>query len=103
MDTAMRLLQSSYGSIDQRLAPMHRDFVIHVANLNGTEMTGRLALSSYIALVSIGTARPTIDSLAVLGEVTISGAAAKLDDLADQLQIASDSGAKNILLPVSAT
>lgn len=102
MDTAMRLLQSTYGSIDQRLAPMHRDFVIHVANLNGTEMSGRLALSSYIALVSIGTARPTIDSLAVLGEVTISGIATKLDDLADQLQIASDSGAKNILLPVSA-
>ncbi|WP_461213059.1 protease Lon-related BREX system protein BrxL [Lacticaseibacillus sp. GG6-2] len=101
MDTAMRLLQSSYARIDQRISPNHHDFVLHVANLNAVELTGHIALASYIALVSIGTGRATIDSLAVLGDVTISGVAAKFDDLADQLQIASDSGAKNILLPIS--
>ncbi|WP_425483982.1 protease Lon-related BREX system protein BrxL [Lacticaseibacillus absianus] len=102
MDTAMRLLQSSYATIDQRLSPNHHDFVLHVANLNGLEMTGQLALTSYIALVSIGAGRATLDSLVVLGDVTIGGTAAKLDGLADQLQIASDSGAKNVLIPVSA-
>lgn len=103
MDTAMRLLQTTFNHIDQRIAPTHHDFVLHVGNLNATDMTGHIALASYIALISISTGRPTIDSLAVLGDVTISGAAIKLDALADQMQIASDSGAKNILLPTSAT
>ncbi|WP_225047870.1 protease Lon-related BREX system protein BrxL [Lacticaseibacillus kribbianus] len=98
----MRLLTTSYRSIDQRIAPDRHDYVLHVSNLNGTGMTGSLTLASLIALTSIAVSRSTIDSLAVLGDVTIGGQAGKIDVLADTLQVAHEAGAKNVLLPVSA-
>ncbi|MHA3066811.1 protease Lon-related BREX system protein BrxL [Lacticaseibacillus saniviri] len=102
MESAMRLLMTNYSQIDQRISPSHHNFVIHSTNLNSQEGPGRLTVASYVALVSIAVGRPTIDSLAVLGDITISGNPVPLDDLADTLQVASDSGAKNILVPVSA-
>lgn len=39
-------------------------------------------------------------SLAVLGEVSISGTMIKMDNLADTLQVCLDSGAKKVLLPM---
>lgn len=102
MDAAMRLLLTHFRKIDQRIAPKRHNFVLHIGNLNGTGTTSHLTLASYIALASIGVGRPTIDSLAIIGDITISGEPSKVDDLADSLQVAKESGAKNILLPVSA-
>ena len=62
-------------------------------------MTGKLALPSLIALCSIALARPTLGSLAVLGEISISGTIIKVDELANTLQCCLDSGAKKVLIP----
>ena len=56
-------------------------------------MTGKLALPSLIALCSIALGRPTLGSLAVLGEISISGTIMKVDELANTLQCCLDSGA----------
>jgi ATP-dependent Lon protease len=72
-----------------------------VQNLNGYDMTRDLALSTLIALASISLSKPTIDSLVVLGTITIGGTLQRLDDLADTLQVAHDSGAKKVLLPMT--
>lgn len=60
-------------------------------------MTGKLALPTLIALCSIALGRPTVSSLAVLGEISIS----EVDELANSLQVCLDSGAKKVLLPIS--
>ena len=57
-------------------------------------MTGKLALPSLIALCSIALNRPTLGSLAVLGEISISGTMIKVDELANTLQCCLDSGAR---------
>ena len=62
-------------------------------------MTGKLALPSLIALCSIALGRPTLGSLAVLGEISISGTMMKVDELANTLQCCLDSGAKKVLIP----
>ena len=64
-------------------------------------MTGRLAMPTLIALCSIALAKPTVSSLAVLGEISISGTLIKVDELANTLQICLDSGAKKVLLPIT--
>ena len=40
-------------------------------------------------------------SLAVLGEISISGTMIKVDELANALQVCVDSGAKKVLLPMT--
>ena len=40
-------------------------------------------------------------SLAVLGEISISGTMMKVDELANSLQVCLDSGAKRVLLPIT--
>lgn len=64
-------------------------------------MTGKLALPTLIALCSIALGRPTVSTLAVLGEISISGAILKVDELANSLQVCLDSGAKKVLLPIT--
>ena len=51
-------------------------------------------------MCSIALERPTISSLAVLGDISIGGTIIKVDDLAAVLQVCADSGAKKILLPI---
>lgn len=62
-------------------------------------MTEKLALPSLIALCSIALGRPTLGSLVVLGEISISGTMIKVDELANTLQCCLDSGAKKVLIP----
>lgn len=64
-------------------------------------MTGKLALPTLIALCSIALGRPTVSTLAVLGEISISGTILKVDELANSLQVCLDSGAKKALLPIT--
>ena len=52
-------------------------------------------------LCSIALGRPTVSTLAVLGEISISGTILKVDELANSLQVCLDSGAKKVLLPIS--
>jgi len=52
-------------------------------------------------LVSIALGKPSITSLAVLGEISIAGTMMKVDELANALQVCLDSGAKKVLLPIT--
>ena len=61
----------------------------------------KLALPTLIALCSIALGRPTVSTLAVLGEISISGTILKVDELANSLQVCLDSGAKKVLLPIT--
>ena len=63
-------------------------------------MTQKLTLPTLISMCSIALSKPTVSSLAILGDITISGTAMKVEDLANTLQVCADSGAKKILLPM---
>ena len=64
-------------------------------------MTNKLALPTLIALASIALNKPTVSSLAILGEISIAGTMIKVDELANALQVCFDSGAKKVLLPIT--
>ena len=50
-------------------------------------------------LASCALSKPTLSSLAVLGEISISGTILKVEELASVLQVCLDSGAKKVLIP----
>ena len=43
--------------------------------------------------------KPTVESLVILGEMSIHGALLRVDSLAECLQLAMDNGTKRVLLP----
>ena len=64
-------------------------------------MTNKLALPTLIAICSIALSKATLGSLAILGDISISGTVIKVENLANCLQVCLDSGAKKILLPIT--
>lgn len=97
--TAFNFLKANGNRISGSISTTTKDYIINYQDLQGIGMTGKLALPSLIALCSIALARPTLGSLAVLGEISISGTMMKVDELANTLQCCLDSGAKKVLIP----
>ena len=97
--TAFNFLKANGNRISGSISTTTKDYIINYQDLQGIGMTGKLALPSLIALCSIALGRPTLGSLAVLGEISISGTMMKVDELANTLQCFLDSGAKKVLIP----
>ena len=98
-NTAFNFLKANGSRISGSISTTTKDYIINYQDLQGIGMTGKLALPSLIALCSIALGRPTLGSLAVLGEISISGTMMKVDELANTLQCCLDSGAKKVLIP----
>ena len=64
-------------------------------------MSKYMALPTLIAICSSALGKPVLSSLAVLGEISISGTILKVEELANVLQVCLDSGAKKVLLPIT--
>ena len=99
--TAFNFLKANGNRISGSISTTTKDYIINYQDLQGIGMTGKLALPTLIALCSIALGRPTVSTLAVLGEISISGTILKVDELANSLQVCLDSGAKKVLLPIT--
>ena len=100
-NTAFNFLKANGNRISGSISTATKDYMINYQDLQGIGMTGKLALPTLIALCSIALGRPTLSSLAVLGEISISGTMMKVNELANSLQVCLDSGAKRVLLPIT--
>ena len=100
-NTAFSFLKANGNRISGSISTTTKDYIVHYQDLQGIGMTGKLALPTLVAICSIALAKPTVSSLAVLGEISISGTMIKVDELANSLQVCLDSGAKRVLLPIT--
>ena len=98
---AFNFLRANSNRISQSISTTTKDYLIHYQDLQGIGMTSKLAMPTLIALCSIALRKPTVSSLAILGDISISGTVIKVDNLANALQVCLDSGAKKILLPIT--
>ena len=100
-NTAFNFLKANSNRISGSISVTSKDYIIGYQDLQGIGMTDKLALPTLIALCSIALGKPTVGTLAVLGEISISGSMIKVDELANTLQVCLDSGAKKVLLPIT--
>lgn len=98
-DTAYRYLKANSKSISGVISTT-KDYMLHVQDLNGVGMTNSLSLASLIALCSAALNKPTVSSLAILGNLSIGGTLTKVEELANMMQVCLDSGAKKVLIPI---
>jgi ATP-dependent Lon protease len=77
------------------------DYHLHVIELHNSGPTTALTLSAFIALCSGVLAKPLQQQMVVLGSMSLGGNIIPVENLAESLQVAFDSGAKRILLPMA--
>ena len=100
-NTAFNYLKANGNTISGSISTTTKDYIINYQDLNGIGMSKYMALPTLIAICSASLGKPTLSSLAVLGEISISGTILKVEELANVLQVCLDSGAKKVLLPIT--
>lgn len=101
LDTAYRYLKANGKNISGTISTTTKDYLMHLQDLNGIGITNQLSLAAFIGLCSAAINKPVIGSIAILGNLSISGSVIKVEDLANNLQVCLDSGAKKVLIPMS--
>lgn len=100
-NVALNYLKAYGNTISGNISTTTKDYIIDYKDLNGVGMTKYLALPTLIAMCSAALNKSTLSSLAVLGDISISGTIIKVEELANVLQVCLDSGAKKVLLPIT--
>lgn len=100
-DTAINYLKANSKSISSSISTTTKDYIINYSDLQGIGMTKHLTLPTIVAICSASLNKPTLSSLAVLGDISISGTIIKVPELANVLQVCLDSGVKKVLLPIT--
>ena len=100
-NTAFHFLKVNANRISGAISTVMKDYIINYQDLQGIGMTGKLAMPTLVALSSVALSKPVQSSMAILGEISISGTLIKVDELANALQVCLDSGAKKVLLPIT--
>ena len=77
------------------------NYHLHVVELHNTGLTNAMTLSVFVTLCSGLLAKPVQSQLVVLGSMSLGGSIIPVQNLAETLQVAFDSGAKRILLPMA--
>ena len=77
------------------------DYHLHVVEFHNTGPAKSLTLLSFFALCSGLIKRPAQGQMVVLGDMSLGGSIVPAENIAETLQVAFDSGAKRILLPMS--
>jgi ATP-dependent Lon protease len=77
------------------------DYHLQVVELHNSGPTAALTLSTFVALCSGVMGRPIQQQMVVLGSMSLGGNIVPVENLAESLQVALDSGARRILLPMA--
>lgn len=77
------------------------EYHLHVVELHSTGPSTTTSLAALIAFCSVLLTKPVQEQMVVLGGMTLGGVTNPVQDLAACLQVAFDSGAKKVLLPMA--
>lgn len=77
------------------------EFHIHVVELHNTGPSVKSSLAALISFCSILLNKSLQEQMVVLGDITLGGVVNPVQELAGCLQLAMDSGAKRVLLPMA--
>jgi ATP-dependent Lon protease len=74
---------------------------IYIVELHNTAATTAMTLAAFVALCSAVLGKPLQQQMVVLGNMSLGGNIAPVENLAGSLQVAFDAGAKRLLLPMA--
>lgn len=87
--------------VSASIKPGDHDYHLQVVELHNTGPTTAMTLAAFVALCSAVMSKPLQQQLVVLGSMSLGGSIIPVENVAESLQVAFDSGARRILLPMS--
>ena len=99
--TATNYFKANKKGVNDSFDIDSKDYMIHIQDLQGVGSPQNIALATFVTLWSACLKKSIQMSMVILGDMTIGGTISKIDDLADNLQVCLDSGAKKIILPMA--
>ncbi len=93
--------KANASRISASIKAAEHDYHLHVVELHNTGPTPALTLASFVVLCSGVLGKPLQPQMVVLGSMSLGGNIIPVENLAESLQVAFDSGAKRILLPMA--
>ncbi|MED4407091.1 protease Lon-related BREX system protein BrxL [Heyndrickxia coagulans] len=101
LDTAFRYFAANNKSISNTISTKTKDYLMHISDLQGIGLTEELAIAELIGLCSGALNKQVQESMVVIGNMTVGGTIAKVEEFANVLQVCVDAGAKKVLIPAS--
>lgn len=98
---AFDYFKANIGQITSSEKIGDHDYHLHLIELNNTGATNNLTVSTLVSLCSGLIKKSVLSQAVILGGMSIGGSIVPVSNLAESLQVAFDSGAKRILLPMS--
>jgi hypothetical protein len=83
------------------IAAIDAKYGMHISDLQGIGLTSELAIAELVGLCSGALERLVQESMVVLGNMTVGGTIAKVEEFANVLQVCVDAGAKRVLIPAA--
>lgn len=102
LDTAFRYFTANSKSLSNSIRTKTKDYLMHISDLQGLGLTNELAIAELIGLCSGALDKPVQESTVVIGNMTVGGTIAKVEEFANVLQVCVDAGAKKVLIPAAA-
>jgi len=93
--------KANASGVSASAKPGDHDFHLHVVELHNTGPTTAMTLAAFVALCSGLLGKPVQSQFVVLGSMSLGGNIVPVENLAESLQVAFDSGAKRLLLPMA--
>jgi ATP-dependent Lon protease len=78
----------------------NRDYLLYYADTQGKGLSTEVSLAEFIGLCSAHMERSVIESLAVAGDLKLSGTLSELTSIEDIFRVSKNAGAKKLLLPM---
>lgn len=98
---AFDYFRANINQITSSIKPGDHDFHLHLVEMNNTGATNNLTIATLVSLCSGLMKKPVLSQAVILGGMSLGGSIVPVTNLAETLQVAFDSGAKRILIPMS--
>lgn len=99
IDMADTYLKSEASRLGLTKNPRDYDLNVQCVNLMGAKEGSETGVAFFVGMVGALLGKPMVESLVVLGEMSLRGGLMKVGSLTERLQLAMDNGAKRVLLP----
>ncbi len=100
VQTAHTYLKTNVSRLGLGKDPREYDLHAQLVNLMGAKEGREVGMAFFVAMVGALLNKPVMESLVVLGEMSLRGGLQPVGSLTERLQLAMDNGARRVLLPL---
>ncbi len=98
---AFDYFKANIGRVSSMSKVGDHDYHLHIVEIHNTGAATALTLCSFISFCSGLMGKPIQSQMVILGDMSLGGTIVNSTNLAETLQVAFDSGAKRLLIPMS--